>query len=346
MEIKLKDIARLVGGKIKGDPEIIITGVNSLELAKKGEISFFADKRYRDFLKKTEASAIIVKEETELFDGSQIIVKDPVVSFVKVANLFYSPPRRYPGISDKAFIGKNVRIGKEVSIYPFVYIGDNVVIEDRVNIFPGTFIGDNVVIGEGTVIYPNVTILERTIIGKNCIIHSGTVIGSDGFGFVKDGSRNLKVPQMGYVQIDDDVEIGANCCIDRATYGKTWIKSGVKTDNMVHIAHNVTVGKNTIIVAQAGISGSVQIGDEVIIGGQVGIVDHIRIGNRVMIGPQSGVAKSIPDGKVFSGTPAMPHNLFLKSSVLIPKLPEMRERILQLEKRIKKIEERLKKEET
>lgn len=196
-------------------------------------------------------------------------------------------------------------------------------------------------IGDDTIIYPNVTILDGTIIGKNVVIHPGSVIGSDGFGFERDGSKYIKLPQRGIVQIDDDVEIGANNCIDRATFGKTWIKRGVKTDNLVHIAHNVIVGEDSIIIAQAGISGSVTIGNRVIIAGQVGIVDHVEIGDDAIIGPQSGVAKSIPPSNIFSGTPAMPHKLFLKSSILIPKLPQMNKTIMELEKRIKELEKKL-----
>lgn len=343
MKFKLKEIANIINGNIKGDGDIVITGVNSIDAAGPGDISFFADNRYKDLVPKTKASAIIVKEETELFNGPQIIVSNPLLGFAKIAQLFSPPIPAYPGISDKAIIGRDVVIGKNISIYPFVYIGDRVVIEDNVNIFPGTFIGNDVKIGKNTVIYPNVTILDGTVIGKNVIIHSGTVIGSDGFGFVKDGSRSIKIPQRGIVQIDDDVEIGANNCIDRATMGKTWIKRGVKTDNMVHIAHNVIVGEDTIIIAQAGISGSVRIGNEVVIGGQVGIVDHINIGDKAMIGPQSGVAKSIPESGIFSGTPAMPHKLFLKTSVLIPKLPEMNKKIIDMEKKIKELEKKMEK---
>ncbi len=343
MELTLREIADIIKGELEGDANLIIKGVDSLESAKPGDISFFNDKRYKDILPKTKASALIVKKKTALFNGPQILVANPALGFAKVAQIFSSPVFRYPGISEKALIGEDVIIGKDPSIFPFVYIGSNVRIGDNVTIFPGTFIGNNVSIGDNTLIYPNVTILDDTIIGKNVIIHAGTVIGSDGFGFEKDGARHIKIPQRGKVQIDDDVEIGANNCIDRATFGKTWIKKGVKTDNMVHIAHNVTVGENSIIVAQAGISGSVSIGNGVIIAGQVGIVDHIKIGDNAIIGPQSGIAKDIPASGVFSGSPAIPHRLFLKSSVLIPKLPEIKRKLINMEKKIKELEKKMEK---
>lgn len=338
MELTLREIADIIKGELKGNGNLVIKGANSLESAKPGDISFFNDKRYKDIVSNTKASALIVKEETDLFDGPQIVVSKPAVGFAKIAQIFSPPIRRYPGISDKAVLGNGIRIGKNPSIYPFVYIGDKVTIGDNVNIFPGVFIGNNVQIGDNALIHPNVTILDDTIIGNNVIIHSGTVIGSDGFGFERDVSAYIKIPQRGRVRIDDDVEIGANNCIDRATAGKTWLKRGVKTDNLVHIAHNVTVGENTIIIAQAGISGSVSIGNGVIIAGQVGIVDHVEIGDNAIIGPQSGVAKSIPASGIFSGTPAMPHRLFLKSSALIPKLPEINRRLTELEKKIKELE--------
>jgi len=346
MPLTLKQIAEIVKGQLKGKEDLYIVGINSLELAQPGEISYFGDKRYKHLVSKTKASALFVSEETDLFKGAQIIVPNPALALAKIATYFLDAPSRYPGISEYTHIGKNTEIGENPSVYPFVYIGNNVKIGDNVTIFSGVFIGNNVRIGNNTIVYPNVSILDDTIIGKNVIIHSGTVIGSDGFGFERDGEVHVKIPQKGFVQIDDDVEIGAGNCIDRATFGKTWIKKGVKTDNLVHIAHNVVVGENTLIIAQAGISGSVMIGKNVIIAGQVGIVDHVEIGDQSIIGPQSGVPKSIPAGSVFSGTPAMPHPLFLKTSALIQRLPEIHKKLLEIEKKIKKIEKEREKNET
>jgi UDP-3-O-[3-hydroxymyristoyl] glucosamine N-acyltransferase len=263
------------------------------------------------------------------------------LAYAKVASIFAPPVPRYPGISEQAVLHDSTRIGKNVSIYPLVYVGEEALIGDGVIMFPGVFIGDRVKVGNGTIIYPNVTILHDCQIGKNVIINAGTVIGSDGFGFVRDGAVSVKIPQIGMVQIDDDVEIGANSCIDRAASGKTWVKRGVKTDNFVHVAHNVIIGEDTIVVAQVAISGSVHIGRQVIIGGQVAISDHVEIGDRVMIGSQSGVPKSIPSGEVVSGTPAMPHRLWLKTSGIIRRLPQFSEHLRDLEKRVAELEKNL-----
>jgi UDP-3-O-[3-hydroxymyristoyl] glucosamine N-acyltransferase len=232
-------------------------------------------------------------------------------------------------------------MGNNVSVYPSVYVGDRAEIGDDVILFPGVFVGDRVKIGKRTVLFPNVTVMHDCTIGNDVIIHAGCVIGADGFGFVRNGAANVKIPQLGIVQIDDQVEIGANSCIDRAALGKTWIRSGVKTDNLVQIAHNVVIGEDTVIVAQAAIGGSAHIGKQVVIGGQVAIADHVDISDRVMIGSQSGVPKSIPEGKVLSGTPAMPHRLWLKTSSLIPRLPDFFSRLRDLEKKLADLEKLL-----
>ena len=221
MKLSLKKIASLVGGNVIGNDSFIIEGINSLDAATQGEISFFADRKYKESLRKTKASAIIVSEENLLFKGPQVVVSNPVLAYAKVASIFAPPVPRYPGISEQAVLHDSTRIGKDVSIYPLVYVGEEALIGDNVIMFPGVFIGDRVKIGNGTIIYPNVTILHDCQIGKNVIINAGTVIGSDGFGFVRDGPVSVKIPQIGMVQIDDDVEIGANSCIDRAASGKT-----------------------------------------------------------------------------------------------------------------------------
>ena len=340
MALTLKEIADIIGGNVLGDDQVLITGINSLDEASEGEISFFADPRFQDSLIKTKASALLVSKMTDIYEGPQVIVSNPMLSYAKVATLFSSPLPRFPGVSDKAFVHESSRIGKDVSIYPLVYVGEDTAIGDHVVLFPGVFVGDRVKIGSNTVIYPNVTILHGCRIGSEVIVHAGTVIGSDGFGFVRDGSVNVKIPQMGIVQIDDRVEIGANNAVDRAALGKTWIKRGVKTDNLVQIAHNVVIGEDTVIVAQAAIGGSAFIGKGVIIGGQVAISDHVRIEDGAMIGSQSGVAKSLSRGDVVSGTPAMPHRLWLKTRGLITRLPDFAKRLRHLEKKMEELEKR------
>ncbi|MGD8983389.1 MAG: UDP-3-O-(3-hydroxymyristoyl)glucosamine N-acyltransferase [Desulfobacteraceae bacterium] len=334
----LKEIADLVGGEVIGDDQVIITGVHSLLEASPGEISFFGDPRYKESLKETKASALLVPAFTDLYAGPQVVVPNPALAYARVASLFAPPLPRFSGKSEKAFIHKSARIGEDVSIYPFVYVGEEAVIGDHTTLYAGVFLGDRVRIGNRTVIHPNVSILHDCVIGDEVIIHAGSVIGSDGFGFVRDGQINVKIPQMGYVQIDDQVELGANNTIDRAALGKTWIKRGVKTDNLVQIAHNVVIGEDTVIVAMTGISGSVNIGREVVIGGQVGINDHITIGDRAMIGSQSGVVKSVSPGQVVSGSPSMPHRLWLRTARVIPRLPEMYDRLRRLEKKVEELE--------
>jgi len=338
----LENIAALIGGRLIGEGRIVIEGVNSLERATGKDIAFFVDPRYRSALEKTSAGALLVNQENEQFKGPQILVPNPVLAFARVAALFApSPFSRQAGISREAFVHKSCRIGKDVRIYPQVYVGKESEIGDEAVLFPGVFVGDRVRIGDRSLLYPNVSVLNDCRIGKNVIIHAGTVIGSDGFGYVRDESVHVKIPQLGIVQIDDDVEIGANNTIDRAALGKTWIQRGVKTDNLVHIAHNVVIGEDTIIVAQTGVSGSVRIGRQVIIAGQVGIGDHLEIGDRAVIGPQSGVAKSVPEGKIVTGTPTMPHKLWLKTRGLITRLPELQERVRAMEKKIQDLERRL-----
>ncbi len=268
---------------------------------------------------------------------------NPQLAFARVLTFFHphSKPAYFTGsggISSNAYIGKKFVCGKDVSIAPFVVIGNNVVFGDRVTLHPNVVIGDNVAIGNDVQIYPNVTLLERCRIGSRVIIHAGTVIGSDGFGFAPDGEKYYKIPHTGIVQIDDDVEIGAGNTIDRAVFDKTWIQRGVKTDNLVHIAHNVTVGENSVIVAQVGISGSVTIGKHVILAGQAGVAGHLTIGDGATIGPQTGVVRSVPGGKVVSGTLEMPHKLWLRVQRILPNLPELKKKLLEIEKRLNRIE--------
>ena len=345
MEISLRHIAESIGGTVVGDDQVLIKGINSLVSAEQGEISFLSDPRLKDQIRITKASAVIVKGLISLYQGPQLIVADPSLAYARIATIFAPPIPRFPGISEKATIGEGTYIGKDVSIYPFVYVGRESAIGNEVTLFPGVYIGDKVTVGKGSVIYPNVAIMSDCIIGKEVIIHAGTVIGSDGFGFVRDGDVSVKIPQTGIVQIEDEVEIGANNTIDRATFGKTKIGKGVKTDNLVQIGHNVVVGENTIIVAQAGIAGSTKIGKSVVIGPQVGIIDHLVIGDRVMIAGKSGVVKSIPPGEVVSGLPTMPHRLWLKTRGHIRRLPEYFERLKELEERVKKLDEQIKKEQ-
>ncbi|MCF8119820.1 MAG: UDP-3-O-(3-hydroxymyristoyl)glucosamine N-acyltransferase [Deltaproteobacteria bacterium] len=338
MEIPLKQIAERVGGEVIGDEHTVITGIAPLTTATPSDLSFFIDKRYRKALQGCRAGALLTSGPMNEFEGPQVVVSDPQLAYAKVAGLFAPPVRRYPGVSDQAFVHPESRMGGDVSIHPGVHIEAGAYIGEGCTLFPGVFIGERVKIGKRTLIYPNVTILRDCVVGNDVIIHPGTVIGSDGFGFVRDGEKSVKIPQNGQVLIEDEVEIGANNCIDRATLGRTWIKRGTKTDNLVQIAHNVIIGENTIIVAQVGISGSCTIGRGVIIGGQVGISDHMDVGDGAMIGSQSGIAKSIPAGEAVSGYPAISHRQWLKVSALTARLPQLHDRIKALERKIQVLE--------
>ena len=338
----LRELASLVKGEIVGKEDTVINGVAPIEEAKEGEITFIANPKYWKKVSQTKASAIIVPLDAPSIDKPLIKTENPYLAYAKIVTSFHPPYQKPWGIDKNIIKGRQTSIGKDVSIYPFVFIGDKVSIGDRTIIYPFCFIGDEVSIGEDTLVYSNVTIRERCKIGKRVIIHSGTVIGSDGFGFAKDGTSYFKIPQVGIVEIEDDVEIGANNTIDRAALGKTLIKRGVKTDNLVHIAHNVVVGEDTLLIAQVGISGSTKIGNRVILAGQVGVVGHVTIGDDVVVGAQSGVTGNVASGQVVSGYPHMPHRDWLKASRTFPKLPEMRKKMIELEKRIHELEKEIK----
>lgn len=321
-----------------GDDEVLITGIASLDEAMDGQISFVAQRKYLPKIETSRASALIVPMEVTEARVPIIRTENPYLAYARVAALFSSRPFEARGVSKESWIGKDCRIDSNVSIYPFVYIGDSVRIEPGVTIYPGVYIGNEGSIGEGSIVYPNVTIMDRCIIGARVIIHSGVVIGSDGFGYARDGAKHVKIPQLGMVQIDDDVEIGANTTIDRAAMGKTWIKCGTKIDNLVQLAHNVIVGKDTLLIAQVGISGSVEIGDNVILAGQAGVAGHIKIGDRVTVGAKSGVPGSVPEGSIVSGIPAIPHQEWLRSSAVYRRLPDLLKEVRDLKKRIANLE--------
>ena len=286
------------GGELVGDPKLKITGAASLAEATSEEISFFGNRKYIGLLRKTRASAVFVPLDFgEPLAAAQVRVSDPTKAFEQVMLKFAPKPITFaPGIHPSAIVGSGVRLGERVSIQPHAVIEDGSKIGDDTIIGAGSYIGHETIIGSACVIYPLVTIRERSRIGSRVIIHSGAVIGADGFGFEMVDGRQQKIQQVGIVQIDDDVEIGANTTIDRARFGRTWIQEGAKIDNLVQVAHNVVIGKNTVIAAQTGIAGSVRIGQRVLIGGQAGIIGHIEIGDDTAIGAQSGISKNISGG--------------------------------------------------
>lgn len=342
MEISLAELIRETGGDIQGDPEKIISGIAPFDAAGPNDITFADSPKILKRIDESLAGAVLVPENV-LLNPSVTLVrsKNPRLAFAKIMHLFSPGPMPSAHISPLASIGEQVSLGEGVSIGPFAVIEDHAVIGSRVKIHPHVVIGAGAIVGDDVTLYPHVTILSRCKIGSRVVIHAGTVIGSDGFGFVPEGRRHFKIPQLGIVQIDDDVEIGACNTIDRATFGRTWIKKGTKTDNHVQIAHNVTIGENTLIVAQVGIAGSTTVGSNVILAGQAGIAGHIVIGDGVTVGPQAGVTRSLPAGQVVSGTPEMPHPLWLRISQILPRLPELKRKINDLEKRLDALNEKM-----
>ena len=340
MKITLGQLGKLIEGKVSGDKDLIITGVAGVDEAREGEITFAVSEKFLRMAEQSSASAIIVPMETRVLTKPTIKVKNPRLAFARVLEIFYPRKVRFQGIHPTAAIAEGVKIGREVTVGAYSVIKEGAVIEDEVYLSEFTYVGRRVRIGQGSFLYPRVTLLDGTLIGKRVIIHSGTVIGSDGFGFVRgeDGSY-YKIPQIGRVIIEDDVEIGANVAIDRATTGETRIGKGTKIDNLVHIAHNVTIGSNVAIVALVGVSGSCRIGDKVILAGQAGVTDHVSIGSNAMVAAKSGVTKDVPPGAFVSGFPARNHVKQKRIKAIIHRLPELMQRVQKLEKMLREIKE-------
>jgi UDP-3-O-[3-hydroxymyristoyl] glucosamine N-acyltransferase len=331
----VKELAAISGGELVGDPTLRITGAASLSEAAQGEISFFTDRKYIGLLRKTRASAIFVPPDfSEPINAARIRVSDPMKAFEQVLLKFVPKPITFPpGIHPSAIVDPSVQLGDQVSVQPLAVIEPGAKIGDDTIIGGGSYVGHETVIGSACHIHPNVTIRERSRIGSRVIIHSGAVIGADGFGFEMVDGRYQKIQQLGVVQIDDDVEIGANTTVDRARFGRTWIQQGVKIDNLVQIAHNVVIGKNSVIVAQTGISGSARVGERVTIAGQVGIVGHIEIADGTIIAAQSGIAKSVAGG-VWFGSPAVPFAERKEQIAWIHRLGKLFARVKEIEKKL------------
>jgi UDP-3-O-[3-hydroxymyristoyl] glucosamine N-acyltransferase len=340
----LRELAELVHGEVRGDPSTAITGIAPCEAAKEGEITFIVSNKYLSLLETTRASAVITPPQVISDKKNLIWAENPQLAFAQILTLYHHKPYRATGIHRTACVSPTARLGRDVSVGPVAVIGEGVVVGDRVAIHPGVFIGDNSIIGEDTVIHANVSIYGGTTIGKRVILHSGVVVGSDGFGYVRDGDAHFKIPQVGGVTIEDEVEIGANSTIDRATLGQTLIKQGTKIDNLVQVAHNVVIGENTVVVAQVGLAGSTRVGRNVILAGQAGVADHIEIGDNVIVGAQAGVGKSIPANQIVQGSPCMPQKEFLRSSLLILRLPQIKRTLDDLVRRIKALEDKIGKE--
>jgi UDP-3-O-[3-hydroxymyristoyl] glucosamine N-acyltransferase len=339
VEHTLSSISRIVGGEITGNGSTLLKGVATLEKAGPSDISFLANMKYLRVLEESGAGAIICPEKIESPGKNLLRVKNPYLVFGKVVELFHPPGEDSPGVHPTAILGKGVTLEKNVSIGPLVFIGEKVSISTGAVVGPLVFIGDEASIGEKTRVGPRVTIYHGVRIGKRSLVQAGSVLGSDGFGFVRDeDGHHRKIPQVGGLRIGNDVEIGSNCTIDRGSLGDTIIADGTKFDNQVHVAHNVEIGEDTLLVAQVGISGSTKIGKNVVLAGQAGVTGHIEIGDGAMVAAQAGVDKSVKPGEVVSGYPARPHRKALKTLANMIKIPAMKERIKVLEERVKKLE--------
>jgi UDP-3-O-[3-hydroxymyristoyl] glucosamine N-acyltransferase len=338
MDYTLREIAEKVNGKLDGDPELVIKGVLPLEKAGHGDLSVVFDARRASGIRESKASAFVVSTQLVELEGNVIWVSNPRLSLIRLLELFYPKIVREPLIHERAVVSPNACLGPGVSIGAGAFIGPDVIVGAGVEIYPNVYIGERSTIGEGSEIFANVTIYPETRIGKRVRIHGGTVIGSDGFGYVTMPSgTHEKIPQVGTVEIEDDVEIGANCTIDRGTMGSTRILMGTKIDNQVQIGHNCQIGRHCIIVGQTGISGSVRMGDHCVLAGQVGISDHVELRPGTIVGAQSGVVRDIGPGR-WLGYPAIPSIQALRAYHLLTKLPDIRREVRDMKRRLAELE--------
>lgn len=346
MKFSVKQIAELLNGTIEGNADAELFNISKIEEGKTGTLSFLANPKYTKYIYNTKSTAVLVNYDFKAerpINTTLIRVEDAYKAFARLLEIYTGYKNSVESkISDKAYISESATIEDDVYIAPFVYVGDNSVIKKGAKIYPNTYIGNSCLVDENSVIYSGVNVYSDTKIGKNCIIHSGVVLGSDGFGFAPQNDNEFqKIPQAGNVEIKDNVEIGANTTIDRATIGSTIIHSGVKLDNLIQVAHNVEIGENTVIASQTGVSGSTKIGKNCMFGGQVGFAGHLKIADNTKIGAQSGVHKNVEkEGIVLQGTPVTEMRNFYRSAIVYNKLPEFKKIIDDLTKKVQILEEK------
>lgn len=336
--LTVSEIAAHLDGVVQGEGTTVISGLGTLESAGPGALTFLANPKYAAKVAETAAGAVLMAPGGERYGRTAIEVANPYLSFAKLLTLFYTEPHPALGVLPGAYVDETSTIGAGATVYPGASVGRSTVIGERTVIYPGAVLYEGVVVGSDCVIHANAVIRERCRLGNGCILQPGAVVGSDGFGYAPDGTGYYRIPQIGIVILADEVEIGANSCVDRAAVEATVIRRGTKLDNLVQIAHNCKIGEDCMIVAQVGIAGSTTIGNHVTLAGQVGVGGHISIGDNVLVGAQSGVASSLPANGSYSGTPTIPHKEWLKSSMVTPRLPEMKKTISSLEKRIAELE--------
>lgn len=338
----LEELARLVGGTVVGDPSLVIHRLMPMEVAGEGDIVFIAQQKYVAKLKDCRASAVIVPPGGEISGFSLIVCRNPYLAFAQVLNHLQVERPAPQGVMAGAVVAPSAEIGEGVTIHPGCVVGERAVVGGGSILYPNVVLYDDVAVGRDCLLHAGAIVREGCRLGDRVILQPGAIIGSDGFGFAPDGERYVKIPQVGIVIIEDDVEIGAASCIDRAALGVTRIRRGAKLDNLVQIGHNVTIGEDTILVSQVGIAGSTTIGNHCTFGGQAGTAGHIKIGDNVMIGGQSGVAGNLEGNQVLSGSPAIPHKEWLKASMGFAKLPELRREVGRLRRQLDELESKLK----
>ncbi len=339
--IPLHELAQCIHTPIQGSSDILISGLSHLEGAADGDLSFVLKPKFHEAAKHSQAAAFLTSQPIPDEPRPQLLTPNPLLAIATLAQTYFLPTPPPQGIHPTAVTGIDVRIGPDVSIGPLVTIGDRAEIGSGVTIHPGVHIGEDTHIGDNCVLYPHVSLLANCTLGARVVIHSGTVIGSDGFGYAQHEGRHHKIPQLGNVMIEDDVELGANVSVDRATFGSTVIKQGTKVDNQVQIAHNVVIGEHCIVVAQVGIAGSTRLGHHVMIGGQAGLVDHLKIGDQVRIASGAGVTNHVDSHQTVGGRPAVAHTTWRKAQVLQYQLPEMRNELRTLKKEVEDLKKRL-----
>lgn len=348
MEFSAQQIATFLNGTIEGNPEIKVSSFSKIEEGKPGTLTFLANPKYEHHIYNTKASIVLVNNDfmpAEPVQATIIRVANAYAALAMLLNIVEQHKhKQHVGIDSTAFIAPSAQVGADCYIGHFAYIGENAKVGKNCRIYPNVYIGDNVTIGDNCILYPHTTIYESCLVGNNCILHAGAVIGADGFGFAPEGEQYKKIPQLGNVILEDDVEVGANTTIDRAVMDSTIIRRGVKLDNLVQIAHNVDVGENTVMAAQVGIAGSVKVGKHCMFGGQVGLAGHIKIADNVTLGAQAGIISDVKESTTLLGAPAIHAKDFMRSSAIFNRLPEMYRTMGQLQREIEELKRLINKE--
>ncbi len=339
VQVTLDEIASLLDAELVGEGDTVLSGIAGIEEAGEGHLTFVANPKYKKGLETTRASAAIVPPNIREAPVALLITPDPYLAFTRALSIFHPESPAEPGVSGEAWVDPSAEIHSEATVFPFVYVGRHARVGARTVLYPFVNIGEDAVLGEDCRLYSHVSVREGCVLGDRVILHCGVMVGSDGFGFAQQGHQHLKIPQVGIVRIEDDVEIGAGSCVDRATMGETRIGRGTKIDNLVQVAHNVQIGEDVILVSQVGISGSTSVGDRSMLGGQVGIVGHVQVGKDVKIGAKSGIHTSVPDGQIIAGAPAQPYQKFMRTMAVFKQLPQLRERVLALEREVEALKE-------